>query len=129
MTSYDATVTRDGKWWMVAIPAIDGLTQARRLAEAEQMAREYLALHLNLPLDEVQIALTVDDVNEINVATALAEIAEERQTAAALEAHARVNAERLAKRLAAEKIPVRDIGTMMGISFQRAHQLVIAHER
>src|SRR5665647_2131575 len=33
MKTYDITVTREGKWWMVAVPAIDGLTQARRLSE------------------------------------------------------------------------------------------------
>lgn len=27
--TYNAEVTRDGKWWMVAIPELDGLTQAQ----------------------------------------------------------------------------------------------------
>jgi len=51
MKTYIANVTRDGKWWMVAIPEINGLTQARRLSEAETMAREYIALSLDLPPD------------------------------------------------------------------------------
>jgi len=32
--AYAVNVTRDGEWWMMAVPAIDGLTQARRLSDA-----------------------------------------------------------------------------------------------
>ena len=127
MKTYIANVTRDGKWWMVAIPEINGLTQARRLSEAETMAREYIALSLDLPPDEVVVVPVVENVGEVDVVTALAEIRRTRDEAAALEAETRIKAEQLAKRLAAASIPVRDIGTMMGVSFQRAHQLVTAH--
>ena len=44
MPSYDIEVTRDGRWWMVHIPAIDGLTQARFPGEIVEMARDYLSL-------------------------------------------------------------------------------------
>jgi hypothetical protein len=43
MPTYQATVTREDGWWMVHVPAIDGLTQARRLADAPTMARELVA--------------------------------------------------------------------------------------
>lgn len=55
--TYNAEVTRDGKWWMVAIPEIDGLTQARSLSEAELMARQYIAVTLGLRLDDVAVNL------------------------------------------------------------------------
>ena len=32
-TTYDVVVTREDRWWMIAVPAIDGLTQARRVTE------------------------------------------------------------------------------------------------
>jgi len=38
-TTYTATATREGRWWLVRVPEIDGVTQARSLAEAEVMAR------------------------------------------------------------------------------------------
>ncbi|TCN51768.1 hypothetical protein EV641_109159 [Rhodococcus sp. SMB37] len=44
MTTYRVNVTREGKWWMVAIPELDELTQARRIGEAEAMARDLIAL-------------------------------------------------------------------------------------
>jgi hypothetical protein len=53
--TYEVKVTREGKWWMVAIPAIDGLTQARRLSEAELMAKEYIAVTLDVPVESVDV--------------------------------------------------------------------------
>jgi hypothetical protein len=126
MSTYIVSVTREGKWWLVAIPEIDGLTQARRLSEAERMAREYIAVTLDVPLDSFEVDLRIQSVGGVDVAGALAEIRMEREQVAALEIESREHAKRLAKSLAAASIPVRDIGTMMGVSFQRAHQLVSA---
>ena len=127
MKSYEATVTREGKWWMVAIPEIDGLTQARRLSEAEKMAREYVAVTLDLAIDSVAIRLHLGRVAGIDVSETLAEIRDDRQRVAELETATRERSSELARELAAAQIPVRDIGTMMGVSFQRAHQLVTQH--
>jgi hypothetical protein len=44
MSSFDIDVTRDGGWWMVHIPALRGLTQARFPGEVELTAREYIAV-------------------------------------------------------------------------------------
>jgi hypothetical protein len=44
MSSFDIDVTRDGGWWMVHIPALGGLTQARFPGEVELTAREYIAV-------------------------------------------------------------------------------------
>lgn len=52
---FDITVTREGNWWMVAIPELDGLTQARTEDEAPLMAREYIAVTLGVPVDQVEV--------------------------------------------------------------------------
>lgn len=127
MKTYAVNVTRDGKWWMVAIPEINGLTQARRLSEAETMAREYIALSTDVPIADVAVRIAIQAVGDVDVAASVAEIGRRRDEVAALEAETRKQAELLAKRLAAAHVPVRDIGTLMGVSFQRAHQLVTAH--
>lgn len=125
--SFEAVVSREGKWWMVAIPAINGLTQARRVAEAELMAREYIAVALDLELDEVEVSIRYDiavPVGTGDVAEIVSSIKAERQQAQMLEQRANEAAEQLAKALAAKSVPLRDVGEILGVSHQRAHQLV-----
>ena len=54
-SSFDIDVTRDGGWWMVHIPELGGLTQARFPREVEPMAREYIAVSTGTPIDQVAI--------------------------------------------------------------------------
>lgn len=124
MTSYEAAVTRDGKWWMVSIPELGGLTQARRLSEAGLMAREWIALTLGVPLADVEVTVTVERVGDVDVAGRVRAIREQRARAAELESGAAAEMTRLARELAGQHLPVRDIGAALGISFQRAHQLI-----
>jgi hypothetical protein len=122
--TYTVTVTREGRWWMVHIPELDGLTQARRLGEAELMAREWIAVTLGVPLNDVSVEVTIERVGRVDVAKRLAAIRRERERATELEREAIQHTAALAKELAAEDVPVRDIGAALGVSFQRAHQLV-----
>jgi hypothetical protein len=55
MSSFDIDVTRDGGWWMVHIPELGGLTQARFPGEVELTAREYIAVTTGTPLDQVAV--------------------------------------------------------------------------
>ncbi|WP_191282820.1 HicB family toxin-antitoxin system [Pseudolysinimonas yzui] len=124
MTAYRVEVTRDGKWWMVAIPEVDGLTQARRLEEAPLMARDYIAVSLDVPIEEVDVAVAVIDVDGINILDAITKLEAERAEAEAARDQVAEDTRRLAQTLAGKKIPVRDIGAILGVSHQRAHQLV-----
>jgi len=127
MNKYTVRVTRDGKWWMVAIPELDGLTQARRLAEAESMARDYIAVTLDIPGDSFTLDIEIDGIGSvIDVSAKVRRIHEERAQAAELERKASAEAEELAKALVAESVPLRDVGAILEVSHQRAHQLVSA---
>lgn len=124
MRTYRVEVTRDGKWWMVSIPELDGLTQARRLGETEQMAREFIAVTTGTPLAEVTVEMSIE-AGDVHDAGARADrIRLEREEAARLEAHALAESKRLAHDLASQQVPVRDIGEILGVTFQRASQLV-----
>jgi hypothetical protein len=125
MSPYTAVVTREGKWWMVAVPEIDGLTQARRLGEAELMARELIAVTQNIPLSDVQVKVTLALEGRLaDVTERVTEIASHRAKAAAIERRATHDAAVLAKALSDHDIPVRDVGAILGVSHQRAHQLL-----
>lgn len=123
MRRYQVTVTRDGKWWMVHIPEVDGLTQARRLSDAGEMAREYIAAALDVEFAEVEVEVHVASVAGIDVDARLKAIEDERARAKELERRASEEAAQLAKELA-KQIPLRDVGAVLGVSYQRAHQLV-----
>ncbi|MGM7667616.1 hypothetical protein [Microbacterium sp. A93] len=127
MTVYQGHVIREGKWWMVSIPAIDGLTQARRLTEATEMAREHIAASQDVPLETVSVTLSFAPIGEVDdITDRIAEISAERARSAELEKSATIHATELARTLAAADVPVRDIGAILGVSHQRAHQLVTA---
>lgn len=55
MPTYDIEVTRDGRWWMIRIPALDGLTQAEFPGEIEDMARDYIAVTTDTPIENVAV--------------------------------------------------------------------------
>jgi DNA-directed RNA polymerase specialized sigma24 family protein len=115
-------VARDGRFWHIRVPQIERSTQARHLREVELMARDLIAIMEDVQPDsfglEVQIELPQDVRQE------LARSAELREQAA----HAQAEAARLSRdaalRLYDQGLPLRDIGKVLGVSFQRAKQLV-----
>jgi predicted RNase H-like HicB family nuclease len=123
MHRYQVVITRDERWWMISVPEIDGLTQARRLADVEQMARELIAVTLDVRLSEVAVEVTFGDIDGIPVGSCIQTISSEKAEAARLEEDAAAKTKTLVKELVAHKVPLRDIGEMLGLSFQRVHQL------
>jgi len=107
---------------MISVPEIDGLTQARRLSEVELMARELIAVTLDLRLSEVAVDVTLD-IDDIDVESTIKAIRKEKEDAALLEEDAAAKTKTLVKELVAHNVPLRDIGAMLGLSFQRVHQL------
>lgn len=53
--TYTVSVTRDGKWWMIAVPELDALTQARRIDDVPTAAKELIALETGVALADVEI--------------------------------------------------------------------------
>ncbi|AQY01619.1 hypothetical protein [Microbacterium foliorum] len=54
---YDVTLERDGKFWLIRIPELDGVTQARTHDEVPDMARDYIAITLDVPADSFEISV------------------------------------------------------------------------
>ncbi|MBS5748090.1 MULTISPECIES: hypothetical protein [Actinotignum] len=122
MTTIDTTVTRDGNWW-VAEFTLNGKeygTQARRLDQIEEMVKDAAALITGDSLDSFAVNVTVDtpefaeDIKKYKEASLRLVQAE----------HETRDASRLAvARLRDAGFSLRDIGVVMGISYQRVAQL------
>lgn len=119
---YDVQVNREGRWWIVAVPAVGSVTQARRFAEVEAMVRELIEVTTGDV--DVVLRVSVEQVGGVEVGERLAQIRREREEAVRLERKASVEVRALAQDLVAQEIPLRDVGAVLGISHQRAHQLV-----
>lgn len=130
VSTYNAIAERGERWWVVRIPGLgnnpdEGLpTQARNLAEVEPMARDLIATWLDVAPDsfgvEVHVQLPTEVLHHLQMAEKYSEEAARAQSDAAEE---RRSAARELKRAG---LTVRDIGAALGVSFQRAQQLINA---
>jgi predicted RNase H-like HicB family nuclease len=121
---YTARCVRSGDWWAITVPQVRGVyTQARRLSEAEGMAREAIALVKGVPADSFDVTvapdLPTDLAAEVDAARELRETADRYQREAT--AAARAVAGKLVERY---RLPLRDIGRILGLSHQRIGQLL-----
>ncbi|HEY2128621.1 MAG TPA: type II toxin-antitoxin system HicB family antitoxin [Streptosporangiaceae bacterium] len=122
MKTYRAELERDGRFWRVRVPDIDRTTQARNLSEAEAMARDLIAIMADVPQNsfdvDMKIMLPEDVQLELDQSIALREQAKQSQAEAA-----RLSRD-AAQRLHNLGLSLRDIGRALGVTFQRAKQLV-----
>jgi predicted XRE-type DNA-binding protein len=124
--TYEVTVSRDDRWWMVAVPELGGVTQARRLDEVEQMAREYIAVSTDVPLSKVAVEVAGIEAGGRDLLEAKTLVDGLRRRAKDLEALvAELNRE-VASALTDASVPVRDVSSVLGVSHQRVSQLVQA---
>lgn len=124
MKIYNVTATRDDGWWVInaEVPGAIVWTQARRLEQVEPMARDAIALSLDVPEDSFGLNVITNIPQELRVrvdaARQLAELSEEFQS---LTAHLR---RQLAAHLRDQGFTVRDTGDLIGVSSQRISQLL-----
>ena len=126
MKNYNVTVTREGKWWMIDVPAIDGLTQAHRLSEIKDMAVSLIAITLDVPASKVGVNIVAIIVDGTDLVERRREIDNEREAARQAEGKVSELMVDLVRKLNADHVPLRDIGEAVGVSFQRVHQLLSA---
>ncbi|MGH3266904.1 MAG: hypothetical protein ACRDNS_33550 [Trebonia sp.] len=122
MTAYTAICERAGKWWEITVPELPsgGVTQAKRLDQVPETVRSLVHLMTGTEPGEIRMEIRMPDGirDEVARARQLREKAEaEAKESAALSREA-------ARRLAADGLPVRDIGEILGVSHQRAHQFL-----
>ena len=124
MKTYTVTTERSGNWWAFSIPEIPGAHgQAKRLEQVRDEARDVISMMLDAEPDSFDVSLSVK--LDPRIEHALDEAKAARQE---FDSYQRAAQEKL--RLAAEQIKevgglsVRDIGSLLDVSFQRISQIL-----
>lgn len=119
--TYKATVKRGERYWLVTVDGV-GMTQARNLREVPEMIQDLVATVLDVAPDSFGVpwSISLPDfvLEHLERARALREESKRAQSESAKELRL------AAKRLREQNLPLRDIGQVLGVSYQRAHQLV-----
>jgi hypothetical protein len=120
--TYHADVTRDGKFWLIRVPEIDRSTQALRYQDVRAMAAGLIEVMTGLGGADYDVELTVRLPGAVEDHLARAAVlraeADGKRAEAAAESRAAV------RELVAMGLSQREAGQVLGLSFQRVHQLV-----
>ena len=120
-TVYQVVASPDGAYWHVEVPALSRVTQAKSAAGVAAMARDLIEIMTG----ETKAELVVDYQIPSSVrrhldnveAARTAEVQARREAAAELRAAARELRD-------SQHLTLKDIGAVLGVSYQRAHQLI-----
>lgn len=115
-----AKVTRSGRWWAIEIPEVQGAySQARRLNEVPVEAAEAVATVLDIDPGDIDVEISVN----YDPASEAAKVRTDLEKALAAMQEASNQMAQLARNMKSDGLTVREIGTVMGVSPQRAQQL------
>ncbi|MFK0009916.1 hypothetical protein ACIQTZ_22965 [Paenarthrobacter sp. NPDC090520] len=118
----EATAYKEGKWWMISIPEIDGLSQAKTVESVPGMAADLAAIVLNVPQEAVRVNITYRLPEAAAVIDRQWHEAKAQVTTA--EATAADKLAELAHTLKANGWTLKDIAAVTGYTFQRIAQIL-----
>jgi hypothetical protein len=119
---YRATAERDGRFWLLNVPEIERVTQARRLDQAEMMVRSLISIMTGEAEDSFDVDIHPQLETALSDVVVRALAAKGRAAAAQAEAS---NLQREAARALTESgMTIRDAGDLLGITHQRVAQLL-----
>jgi hypothetical protein len=121
MSTYTALVSRNGKFWHVEVPEIDRVTQARNINEVDEMARDLIAIMAGVEPDSFQLDVRIQLPDTVRAH--LSEVERARGAEAEARSHAAAELRAAAAELKNAGLSVRELGAVLGISYQRAGQL------
>lgn len=121
--TYTVVAERADGWWAIRVPDVRGAhSQARRLEQLPEMARDAIAAVLDVDANSFELRLEP----QLGLAAATWEsLAEARRAAEEAQARLRQVAADAAAELLSSGLSMRDAGELLGISHQRVAQ--IAH--
>ncbi|MFB4295616.1 sigma factor-like helix-turn-helix DNA-binding protein [Actinomadura sp. NTSP31] len=125
----DVYRVRARRWehgWELDIESV-GATQSHSLKDAEMMARDYISLALDVPMDSFDLEL-VPDIGE-GLAEQARQARAETRAAEKARDDAALKLRRVARMLHDEGLTGKEIGIILGVSTQRVSQLLKAEAR
>ncbi len=122
VSSYHAQVQRGERFWLIYVPELDRWSQARSLAEVDETVRDLIAVMTDVSGDSIELTVSLTLPESVSTHLASAERLREQASRANSDAAGEVRA--AARELRATGMTVRDLGRALGVSYQRAHQLV-----
>lgn len=122
MTTYIVDAEHTGEWWVLQCREHPGaITQVRRLDQASQIVE---AIAFVAGTDPESIAIRVEPRLPDEVAQLVASTLSLRRRARELEVSVSHDMRRSARELIAHGLSQRDAAVILGVSYQRVHQLV-----
>ena len=120
--NYRVRARRSGSWWAIDVADVPGAySQSRRLDQVEALARDAIALIRDV--DPQSFDVQVEPVLEPSLEHLLRNVRYHRSVADEAAELATAGSAEAARRLSEHHYTVRDIGSLLGLSFQRAAQL------
>jgi hypothetical protein len=110
------------KYWVIQVDDLPAATQAKTVKQIDVMVRDFISLHLDM--DPASVKYQLNYVLPEEVVNALDEATKLRVQAELARKEAAAATTRAARILKAQGLTVRDIGAALGVSFQRAHQML-----
>jgi len=123
MKTFDVEVTREGKWWMFAIPELNALGQAKRLKDIESEAISLAAAWESIDENDVAVNINIPELDDVR--NAWLEVDIEEQAAKAKLSEAAKKRKAIIKKIRELGWTTPDAGIALGVSRQRIHQLSI----
>ena len=125
---YTARARRSGSWWAIDVPELPGVySQARRLVRVESMARDAIALFLDVDPATLEIRVETNLPSELR--RDVDAVGRLRAEADRLQAESSGALRHLTQELLGRGLSVRDAAAILGISHQRVSQLVRAESK
>ncbi len=125
--TYEVIAQRDGNSWLLRVPAVERSTQALRLDQAEDMARDLIAIMSGKPEDSFDVEITTNLDPELTAL--ISEVVRVKAEAAERQKAASLAQRQAVRKLTESGYTVRDTGRLLGLTYQRVAQLRADQDR
>ena len=122
VNTYRVLATQEQRFWLLSVPELDIVTQAKKLDRAEATVRDLIAVWLDVPPDS--FAVEVEPQLDDEWTRLLRDRKDARATADKASARASELLRTSVTTLHDAGLSAREVGSLVGISYQRVQQLL-----